>query len=126
MQVTADQTSVASLAAFGSQATILLCSGEIATLAAEFGYALAHGREPALAIHEELAASLSELGASSVLAPPATLPRVSYFKPNDTGLFALVEQRISTDNGKHILLELIVTGSGAKKFVTLEQVSAVA
>ena len=126
MQITADQTSVGSLAAFGSQATILLCAGQISQLAEQYGYALAQGREPSLAIQKELAASLNQLGASSVLEPPAASPRVSYFKPNDTGLFALVEQQIPTDNGKHVLLELIVTGSGPQKFVTLEQVSAVA
>lgn len=126
MQITADQTSVGSLAAFGAQATILLCAGQISQLAEQYGYALAHSREPSLAIQEELAASLSQLGASSVLEPPAAPPRVSYFKPNDTGLFALIEQHIPTDNGKHVLLELIVTGSGPQKFVTLEQVSAVA
>ena len=126
MQIAADQTSVGSLAAFGSQATILLCAGQISQLAEQYGYALAQGREPSLAIQEELAACLSELGASSVLEPQAVPLRVSYFKPNGTGLFALVEQHIPTDNGKHVLLELIVTGSGPQKFVTLEQVSAVA
>ena len=84
MQITADQTSVESLAGIGSQAAILLCAGNIAQLAKQYGYALAHGREPSLAIQEELAASLSELGATSVLEPSVTPPRVSYFKPNET------------------------------------------
>ena len=114
------------LAGIGSQATMLLCTGDIAQLAKRYGYALAHGREPSLAIQEELASSLSELGATSVLASPVTPPSVSYFKPNETGLFALVEQYIPTNNGKQVLLELMVTGFGPQKFVTLEQVSAMA
>ncbi|GAB3345369.1 hypothetical protein GCM10027359_28690 [Marilutibacter aestuarii] len=92
----------------------------------QFGYALAYDRDPATAIREELVLSLLDLGASALGPPPAQAPAVSYFKPNDTGLFALVEQRIPTDNTGHVLLELIVSSQGSDKHVVLEQVSAAA
>src|SRR3546814_6927265 len=76
-----------------------------------------------MAIREELASSLTEIGASKLGPPPSTTPSVSYFNPNDSGLFALVEQRVPADNGGHVLLELIVTAHGAEKHVVLEQVS---
>lgn len=126
MQITDDQTDARSLSGLGSLAVRLLCSGDFTTLAAQFGYALAYDRDPTTAIREELAQSLAGLGASGLGPPPTQLPAVSYFKPNDTGLFALVEQRIPTDNGGHVLLELIVSSRGPDKHVVLEQISAAA
>ncbi|NJC38070.1 hypothetical protein GGR60_002624 [Xanthomonas arboricola] len=126
MKITDDQTDSQSLADFGSLAAQLLCSGEFHALAQQFGYALAYDRDPASAIREELSLSLAEIGASSLGQPPTSLPSVSYFKPNDTGLFALIEQLIPTDSSGHVLLELIVSGRGPDKHVALEQVSAAA
>src|SRR3546814_16923523 len=79
-----------------------------------------------MAIREELASSLTEIGASKLGPPPSTTPSVSYFNPNDSGLFALVEQRVPADNGGHVLLELLVTAHGAEQNVVLEQVGAAA
>jgi hypothetical protein len=124
MKITDDQATPKALEALGLQATQLLCSGDFSTLAKQFGYALAYDRDPASAIREELSTSLAELGASALGPPPSSLPSVSYFNPNDTGLLALVEQRIPTDNKHHILLELIVSTDGSDKYVVLEQVSA--
>ena len=126
MKITDHQTVHEALEAFGFQATSLLCAGDFSTLAEHFGYALAYDRDPAFAIREELSSSLAELGASSLGPPPSTQPSVSYFNQNDTGLFALVEQRIPTDNQRHILLELIVSTDGSGKHVVLEQISAAA
>ncbi len=126
MQITDDQTDASSLADLGSIAVRLFCSGDFGSLGAQFGYALAYDCDPAIAIREELALSLADLGASALGPPPARSPIVSYFKPNDTGLFALVEQRIPTDNTGHVLLELIVTSRGSDRHVVLEQVSAAA
>lgn len=124
MKITDDQTDASSLADLGSVAAHLLCSGDFAALAAQFGYALAYDRDPAVAIREELALSLSDLGASALRLPPEKPPSVSYFEPNDTGLFALVEHYIPTDFSGHVLLELIVSSQGSDKHVVLEQVSA--
>jgi hypothetical protein len=126
MKITDDQTDPRSLADLGSHAAELLCSGDFPALAQKFGYALAYERDPATAIRDELALSLAEAGASTLGPSPATPPSVSYFKPNDTGLFALVEQRIPTDGAGHVLLELIVSARGSDRRVTLEQVSAAA
>ena len=128
MEITDNQTDARSLSGLGSIAARLLCSGDFTTLAAQFGYALALDRDPATAIREELAQSLAGVGASALgpRPPPTQSPAVSYFKANDTGLYALVEQRIPTDNAGHVLLELIVSSRGCSKHVVLEQVSAAA
>src|SRR3546814_4711738 len=94
MQITDDQTSPTAVASLGSQAVQLLCAGDFSALAAHFGYAVAYDRDPAMAIREELASSLTEIGASKLGPPPSTTPSVSYFNPNDSGLFALVAQRV--------------------------------
>jgi hypothetical protein len=124
MKITDDQTDPRSLADLGSQAVQLLCSGNFSALAQQFGYALAYDRDPASAIRDELGLSLAEIGASTLGQPPTSVPSVSYFKPNDTGLFALVEQQIPTDGSGHVLLELIVSARGSDGHVVLEQVSA--
>ena len=124
MKITDDQATPRQLADLGVRAAQLLCAGDFSSLAQQFGYALAYDRDPAVAIRQELGSSLAEIGASKLCPPPATPPSVSYFTPNDTGLFALVEQRIPTDCSGHVLLELIVTGQGPDKHVVLEQVSA--
>ena len=126
MKITVDQTDPRSLADFGALAVRLLCAGDLATLAQQFGYALAYDRDPASAIREDLALSLADVGASALGQPSSSPPSVSYFKPNDTGLFALVEQQIPTDGKGQVLLELIITGQGPDKHVVLEQVSAAA
>jgi len=124
MKITDDQTTPQQLADLGLHAVQLLCAGDFSALAQQFGYALAHDRDPASAIRDELALSLTEIGASA-LGPPPTAPlTVGYFKPNSTGLFAHVEQRIPTDGNGHVLLELIVSAKGAYKHIVLEQVSA--
>ncbi len=124
MKIMDDQVTPRALEDFGFQAAQLLCSGDFSTLAKHFGYALAYDRDPAAAIREELMSSLAELGAACLAPPPSTPPSVSFFSPNDTGLLALVEQRIATDNDRHILLELILSTNGSDKHVFLEQVSA--
>ena len=124
MQLSAPQLEPAPLAELGEEVRQLLFAGEIDTLAARFGYALAFDRKPANAIRETLGVCLSEIGSSRLIATGWAAPRVSYFKPNDTGLLALVECNLPTDNGKSILVELIVAGSSAKAHATLEQISA--
>jgi hypothetical protein len=123
MKITDDQTAPEALAAYGHKAAQLLCSGDFSALAKQFGYALAFERDPATAIRYDLSAILAELGASS-LGPPLSLPSVSRLKPNDTALVASVEQRIPTNNGRHVLLELVVSAHAADRHLGLEQISA--
>jgi hypothetical protein len=124
MQLSARELEPAVLAELGEEARRLLCAGDLGTLAARFGYALAFGRDPAVAISDELSSCLRETGSSRLIATGWQAPRVSYFKPNDIGLFALVECSVPTENGKAVLMEVIVTGSAADAHATLEQLSA--
>ena len=123
MQITEDQTDPEALAAIGTRAVRLLCSGDFSGLAANFGYLLSYDRDPASAICEDLATSLSEIGATRLGPPPSNPPSVSYFNANESGFFALVEQRVAADNGAHVLLELISFVRGAEKHIVLEQIS---
>ena len=123
MQITDDCTDPKSLAMLGDEATALLRSGDFTGLVERFGYAVAFDRDPASAIREDLSFSLNGMGATGLGPPPDSPPSVSYFKPDDSGLFALVEQRVPTDNGGHVLLELIVTSRGPDKYVSLEHIS---
>jgi hypothetical protein len=52
------------------------------------------------------------------------VPAVKYFEPNDTGLFALVECLAVADNGRRLLVELVVAGDGDVKHISLEDFSA--
>ncbi|HWU76718.1 MAG TPA: hypothetical protein VN043_09440 [Rhodanobacter sp.] len=104
----------------------MLAAGAIPDVANRFGYARAFSRAASTAIQEDLAICLAELRAES-LAPeqPFASSAVKYFQPNSTGLFALVECFVSTDNGAQILVELVVTSNDANKYVCLEDFSAV-
>ena len=126
MQITNDQTSESSLAAFGTEAVQLLCSGNVPALAARFGYALAFDREPVAAIRQDLASCLDQLQATGLAQGSKHTATVRYCEPNDSSIFALVECLAPTTDGSGVLLELVVTGQGADKHVTLEQLSAAA
>jgi hypothetical protein len=126
MKLSADHFNDASLAAHGAEALVLIVRGDIPALAERFGYALAFGRDLASAIQSDLSSVLAELGAASVVLAPAQATQVAYFKPNDTGLVAVVEARAQTNIGKPILVELVVSGSGTDMHLTLEQISAAA
>jgi hypothetical protein len=126
MRISHDQLEKGSLAALGVEVVQLLCAGKFSDLAERFGYALAFEREPATAIEEELALCLVELQATALTPIDNHIPKVSYFKPNDTGLVALIELMVPANNGRGVLVELIVTGKGAERHVTLEQLSVTA
>lgn len=123
MKMTDDQAAPEALAAFCDEAAQLLSTGDFHALASKFGYALAFERDPATAIRDDLSAILAELGAAS-FGPPSSLPSVRRFAPNDTALIASVEQRIPTNNGRHVLIELVVSEHAAERHLVLEQISA--
>jgi len=126
MQVTEDQTDAQSLSALGAEAVVLLVSRDFDTLADRFGYALAHGREVAEAIEFDFAACLSESEGSADRTDRTGRPvTVKYFQTNDAGLLAAVECIAYVAEGAAILLELVVTGTGAERHVTLEGISPV-
>jgi hypothetical protein len=126
VQLATDHRDVDSLRALGTEAIRLLCVGDLEGLYERFGYALAFDRDPIAAIHEDLASSLSQVSATALVQTGYENIRVSYFSANETGLFALVECLLRTDNGKHLLLELIVTRDGPDAYITLEQLTGAA
>lgn len=103
----------------------MLCAGEFSALAEQFGYALAFGREPAVAIREDLLASLSDEGASSLEDATTPASRVRYFAAHDSGLIAVIEQTLPAENARQVLLELLVLGDGVEKHLSLAQISTV-
>ncbi len=121
MKLLTSQIDEPTLRSFGEEAAGLLVRRDYAGLAHRFGYALAYGRETAAAIEEDYLKTASA---------PFDLPHeeqgavtVKYFKPNDTGLFALVECTVPVAGKAAVLLELIVTGQEEEKHITLEGIS---
>jgi hypothetical protein len=74
------------------------------------------------AIREDLRRCLTEVNASS-LAVGTEAATVMYFAPNDAKLFALVECLAVADNGRRVLVELVVAGDDGVKHMTLEDIS---
>lgn len=123
MRLTGDQTDPQSLSALAAEAVVLLVSRDFDGLADRFGYALAHGREISDAIAADFAVCLSEAEGP---ADRADLPvTVKYFQANDTGLLALIECVAHVTDDAAILLELVVTGNDAERYLTLEGISPV-
>lgn len=107
------------------QAVHLLRAGKFDALAESFGYAVAIGREPASAIAEDVRRSLDEMGATYLAEDAQFTTEVKYFKPGSF-LLAAVECTLPTNNGRALLMELVVTQTGESAHVTLEQISAAA
>jgi hypothetical protein len=124
MKLPSAQTDERSLSAFGEEARAMLIRHDYSGLANRFGYALAFDRAPAAAIETDfLSAVASPHNVRSDTYPPTV---VKYFGPNDTGLFAVVECSIQVAEGATVLLELVVSGKGEEKHITLEDISGVA
>jgi hypothetical protein len=123
MKLTPNQTDEVSLAHFGEEAVALVLNRDFSALAERFGYALAFGRNPAMAIEDDFAQCIAEeQGASS---QNSSYIQVKYFEPNSTSLFAVVECFTPITQSATILIELIITGEGETKHITLEQISHV-
>lgn len=89
-------------------------------LANRFGYALAWDREPAAALKADYErAASSPLQAKPVAGVSVV---VKYFKPNDTGLFAVVECAIPLVEGGAVGMDLIVAGKGEDRGISVEDV----
>ena len=110
----------------GVEAASLISAGSLHSLHAQFGYALAFNRDPIEALAEDVAATLAEVGASGFGDPSQSCAKVKHFEPNEIGLSRLVECLLPTNNGKHLLVELVVSATGSEAHLTLEQVSATA
>lgn len=118
------QADEASLLSLGREAVSLLEMRDLPSLADRFGYALAGGSSPLLAIETDFQSCLAEFRAAGEPRPRvAPSIAVKYFEPNSANLFALVECVLTTSEGCPILAELIVTSAGDERHVTLEQIS---
>lgn len=120
MKILPSQTDEVSLSAFGVEARALLMGRNYSGLADRFGYALAYGRKLSKAIEADfLSAVASPYKVEAGIHKPIT---VKYFKPNDTGLFAVVECTVPVADGAAVIMDLIVAGKGEEKYITLEDV----
>ncbi|OAM52810.1 hypothetical protein A7981_05050 [Methylovorus sp. MM2] len=124
MRISSAQTDENTLSGFGAEVVALVANKNFSLLAERFGYALAFGRDVVLAIQQDFEECLSEAEKSS--SRKSTSIQVKYFKSNDTGLYALVECVTAINEEISVLIELIVTGVGEEKYITLEQISYVA
>jgi hypothetical protein len=124
MKPTLSQLEDPELGRLGMDACRLLSSGQLRLLHEQFGYALALDRDPVVALEQDLAEVLAEVEASSFGDPTEVMYKVSHFKPSSTGLISLVECLVSTNNGKQILVELVLTKNGSERYLTLEQISS--
>lgn len=112
------------LAQLGAEAVRLVTSGNLRSLQERFGYSLAFNRVPLSALDEDLAAVLSEVGASGFGDPSQSTVKVSHPRPSEAGLISLVECVVPVNNGRQVLVELVLTAKGSEGYLTLEQVSA--
>jgi hypothetical protein len=126
MKIAYDQTFETPLANFGAELVRMIKHRTYGLIADRFGYARAFARPLADAIASDIGCCLTEEGRSAIIAL-ASDARISvkYFKqPNRLNLFGLVEcfLPLEQDSGE-LLAELIVTTTGDKYYVCLEDVS---
>jgi hypothetical protein len=112
------------LAQLGDEASAMLLRHDFSGLAKRFGYAVAFDRSVPVAIEADYLTAIASPNRGVVVASVEV--DVKFFGPNDTGLFAAVECVVPVSGDASINLELIVTGKGTEKFITLEGISGVA
>lgn len=127
MRLLAECITESDLVELGKEAVRLLAAGDLDSLATQFGYALAFGRDPSQAIEADLRQSLAEVNASSVdCAMPQPEPSVRFLQGATAGVVGVIECQVKTNTGSEILLELVLSVNGHEKHLTLEQISAAA
>jgi hypothetical protein len=102
----------------------MLMQHDYSGLANRFGYALAYDRVPAVAIESDFLSAVAS--PHNVVSDANSSIVVKYFAANDTGLFAVVKCTVPVADDAAVLLELIVTGKGEEKHITVEDISSVA
>lgn len=94
---------------------------DFSALAERFGYRLSLGRDPVLAIENDFARALTNAKCSSSNTKQSI--QVKYFQPNNIKLYAVVQCVTPISQNKAVLVDLIVTGEGNDKHITLEDIS---
>ncbi len=125
MRLSSQQVEPEQLVALANEAGRLLITGEFSKLAAQFGYAVALGRDPATAIKEDLHACLAKSGQRSLLSTVQPDVQIKYLKSNDQ-LLAVAECRLAIAGGCQLLAELVISVAGNDIHATLEQISTAA
>ena len=124
MKLLPSQIDETSLTHLGEEVVSLLKKRDFPTLADQFGYALAFEEHPAMAIENDLKASIDACrGMSAQQKAIKESIIVKYFNPNKSGLFALIECTFHISEDCPLLAELVVSSDGTDKYVTLEQLS---
>jgi hypothetical protein len=127
MRLHAECITESGLVELGKEAVRLLATGDLNSLASQFGYALAFGRDPCEAIQADLIQSLAEVNATSVGSTiPHPEPSVRFLQGATAGVVGVIECQVKTNTGSEILLELVLSVKGNEKHLTLEQISAAA
>lgn len=120
MKLSPSQLDVDSLSAIGAQVCTLLLERNYGELASRFGYALAHGLEPAVIIEADfLTAANSPYDGKQGDQQPVV---VRYFKPNTTKLFAEVECTVYVRSAAYVGLCLIVAGTADDMHISIEHI----
>jgi len=101
----------------------MLLLGDFAGLGERFGYAAAYDRALVAAIEADYLSAIASPNREMAVA--SVVVKVKYFAPNDMNFFAVVECIVPVLGDASINLELIVTGIGEEKIITLEGVSGV-
>jgi hypothetical protein len=111
MKLLPTQTDEASLLHFGREAVSLFEKHDFRALADRFDYAMAYGKDPAVAIEGMFHWRVARFREFSKPRPSGLQPMtVKYFQPKDLPFFAVVEGSFASD-GCPFLVSLIVFSS---------------
>jgi hypothetical protein len=125
MKLLDNQLDKPSLSSFGEEACRFFIARDFQRLADTFSYALAYDRDIATAIKADFERCVSghstlHGGQSSIIESIT----VKNFRPNDTGLLAVVECVLLLDNCARVLIELIAAKNGKNTNLYLEDINA--
>lgn len=106
MKISKGDLNEPALLSLGAEAQRILIAGRFDLLASRFDYAIAFGREPSVAIREDLSRILETIGAQALATQGSV--SVRFFKPNTLGLLADVHCFVLADNGQNVVFALVV------------------
>jgi hypothetical protein len=121
MKLLPSQTDEASLLHLGKEAVSLFEKHDFPSLVDRFGYAMAYGQDPAVAIKETFHWRVARFREFSKPRPWDLQPMtVKYFQPKDLPFFAVVEGYFASE-GCPFHVSLVVFSSEEGKHLSLEE-----